>query len=597
MTASSAQAPAERSVAYIEDAGDIEGAADVEAQSYDLFRPERRSEPRSGEGATPATGALVVFVHGRLWRERQPERLVEEGFVRGLTAAGHTVAVVRHRLGAQGRHPAATRDVAAAVAALLDRVDEGGIEVDRVFLAGHSSGAQLALLVALDPQWLARHGRSPDALAGVVSISGIVDLTPDGGLSREEETIYAETFADPAAREAASPADRVAPARPAILLLTAARDVPGYRGAAVAMAERLRAQGGAPVEAFIANGRDHFSILALADPRNDARRHVLPFLALDPRDGEVPDEWRVLATWRNPPFTTEDFHDRFAALVEEFPADDHFLDVANHPFRRRPGAPRRLVVSRYQAIDLMRLLEAMGPERVGEGDWLELRNVRGETTRFDLRRLREAPPRVVVGVDDEPNLFRATDLYHTRRRYTWTQPEAERVDMARPLGAFLYFPGDDIGSLEASDHFGRFALTTDSFRRRREDPWAPLADLPAPLHEMLTDDFACVACHRFRETGGRALHIRAADARAMGGHALPLERYPAIVWKRFVFDQAKVAEEIGATPIAFSPDQARALYELVVAEREARGVESWTHPEREALGVGSRAQRERDRDR
>jgi acetyl esterase/lipase len=578
-TSALAREAVERGVAY------VEHPADPASQSYDLFRPA------SPDGAS---GALVVFVHSRLWRERQPDRLVEDSFVRGLVEAGHAVAVVRHRLGPEGRHPAAVQDAAAAVAALLDRVDAGGIEADRVFLAGHSSGAWAALLLALDPSWLAPYGYAPDALAGVVSISGIVDLTPATGLSDEEEAIYAEAFPGPAARAAASPADRRAPSRPAILLLTAARDVPGYRDAAVRMAEALRAQGGAPVEAFIANGRDHFSILALADPRNDARRHVLPFLAADPREGDLPDSWRVLATWRNPPYTTADFHERFAALVEEHPADDHFLDWLNHPFHVQPGAPRRLVVSRYQAIDLMRLLEAMDPGRVGEGDWLELRNVRGEMARFDLRTLRDDPPRVVIGVDDERNLFRATDLYHTRRRYTWTEPEAERIDMARPLGAFIYFPKAELADLEASDEFGRFALTIDSFRRRRDDPWAALADLPPRLHEMLTGSFACVACHRFREIGGRALHIRAVDAAPMGGHALPLERYPAIVWKRFVFDQARVAEEIGATPIVFTPDEAQALYDLVVHEREARRVEPWTHPERDRDRAGDAAARAGD---
>jgi len=561
----------ERRVRY---AGSGEEATDALDRSYDLHRPEAVAD---GEGG----GALVIFVHGRFWRERQADRFIEDSFVPGLLREGHSVAILRHRLLPEGRHPTAVRDVARGVAAILDRVEEGAFDANRVFLVGHSSGAQLALLLVLDPAWLAAEGKSPSAIAGVVSISGILDLAPDDGLSEEEEAIYAEAFPDRKARLAASPVARAVYTRPAILLLTAARDVPGYRGAALRLADALRASGPAPVEAFVANGRDHLSILALGDPRNDARRHVMAFLESDPRSGRLPEAWRILATWRDPPITSEDFHTRFADLVEDFPADEKFHRIANRPFKSKPGAPRRLVVRRYAAIDLFRLLEAVDPSEIGKGGWLELRNARGEWASFELATLRELSPRVVVGVDGETNLFRAADLYHTTRRYSWVEPEPKRVDMARPLGAFLFFPGDEPTVSSARSHFGRYALTTDSFRLTNRDPLLPLADLPQALHSALTDSIACVACHRFRDVGGRALHIRAADGVPMGGHALPLERYPEIVWKRFVFDQARVAEEVGASPIDFDPEIARALYDLIVREREARGVEPWTNPERD----------------
>ena len=46
---------------------------------------------------------------------------------------------------------------------------------------------------------------------------------------------------------------------------------------------------------------------------------------------------------------------------------------------------------------------------------------------------------VVVGIDEERNLFRLSELYHTLRRTTWNQSEPERWLLARPLGAFLFF--------------------------------------------------------------------------------------------------------------------------------------------------------------
>ena len=538
-------------------------------RSYDLYRSGTR------------TGSLVIFIHSRFWNERQPDRLIGDSFVPGLLEAGHSVAILRHRLVPDGRFPVTVKDAARGVAALLDRVEAGEFDSERIFLAGHSSGAQLALLLALDPSWLRAEGKRPEALAGVVSISGILETQPGAAGSDEEEALYAAAFREVDDRMAASPSSHANPSVASILFLVAARDVPGYRRAATRNAERLRGAGHHAVEVFIANGRDHFSILALDDPRNDARRHLYSYLDSRPRSGHLPEAWRVVSTWRDPPLTTVDFHTRFPELVEEHRADKQFNHILNRPFRTRPGALNRLSVRSYQSIDLIRLLGASDPAEIGHGSWLEIRNARGEWATFNLARLRELSPRLVIGLDGERNLFRVTDLYHTLRRYTWVDPSPERIDMARPLGGFLYFPNEQPEADESNDLVGRYALTSGSFRLLRDDPLAPLEGLPKPLRRTLSVSPGCMGCHQFRGVGGRAFHIRADDGSGIGGHALPLERYPAIVWKRFVFDQAAVAKEVGASAIEFEPTLAKALFDLLVDEKRRRGIEAWTHPDRD----------------
>lgn len=81
-----------------------------------------------------------------------------------------------------------------------------------LFLSGHSCGAHLAALLALDPRYLARHGLGAEDVRGVVAIGGGYDLVryhailADGldgepGLGREKADahlrwIFGDTEAD-----------------------------------------------------------------------------------------------------------------------------------------------------------------------------------------------------------------------------------------------------------------------------------------------------------------------------------------------------------------------------------------------------------------
>jgi acetyl esterase/lipase len=51
-------------------------------------------------------------------------------------------------------------------------IAEGGGRADRVFLLGHSAGAQLAARIATDPAWLTTAGGDPHGICGVAAVSG-----------------------------------------------------------------------------------------------------------------------------------------------------------------------------------------------------------------------------------------------------------------------------------------------------------------------------------------------------------------------------------------------------------------------------------------
>jgi hypothetical protein len=137
------------------------------------------------------------------------------------------------------------------------------------------------------------------------------------------------------------------------------------------------------------------------------------------------------------------------------------------------------------------------------------------------------------------------------------------------LGAFLYFLEPPAKPL-LPPTFAQFSLVEKSFQRSQEDPLARLRDLDPELFAVMTVGNGCIHCHRFRDVGTNAGHLRAVDAEFQGGFALPLEKYPPPVWRRFVFEQEAVARIIGVSPNVVPEPAARRLYELVERERDGR---------------------------
>ncbi|HWP58440.1 MAG TPA: hypothetical protein VNL14_11170 [Candidatus Acidoferrales bacterium] len=154
-------------------------------------------------------------------------------------------------------------------------------------------------------------------------------------------------------------------------------------------------------------------------------------------------------------------------------------------------------------------------------------------------------PVVVVGIDEEKNLFRLGAFSQALREYSW-KPGPQPPLMARPLGAFIYFLKEPPRALWP--HPAQYALTEESFRLVEQDPLAPIRALPGPVYEALTFQNGCVYCHSFRGAGTKSHHILAATGAPHGGFALPLEDYPPDVWKEFIFNQIEVAKKMGVSP-------------------------------------------------
>ena len=88
-----------------------------------------------------------------------------------LAAEGIGAAVTNYRLW-PATHPDHIEDAAAAFAWLHAHASEHGGNPDQVFVLGHSAGAYLAALLAVDGRYLGAHGLALSAIRGAIPVSG-----------------------------------------------------------------------------------------------------------------------------------------------------------------------------------------------------------------------------------------------------------------------------------------------------------------------------------------------------------------------------------------------------------------------------------------
>ena len=92
-----------------------------------------------------------------------PEALKEQGMA---------VVAVNYRLYPKVKAPVYIEDAAAAVAWVINHIEEYGGDKDLVFISGHSAGGYLTSMVGLDPRWLKKHKVDANRIAGLIPFSG-----------------------------------------------------------------------------------------------------------------------------------------------------------------------------------------------------------------------------------------------------------------------------------------------------------------------------------------------------------------------------------------------------------------------------------------
>ncbi|HXC60857.1 MAG TPA: alpha/beta hydrolase [Steroidobacteraceae bacterium] len=204
-------------------------------------------------GARP----LVVFWYGGSW---QSGRKSDYAFVgAALASRGTVVAVPDYRLYPEVRFPEFLRDAAEAVARAQQEAVKLGADPKHTVLGGHSAGAYIAAMLALEPRYLRDAGVDPGTIRGFFALSGPHALDPD-------TAVLKEIFNSRATPEQFQPLARVHPGAPPALLVHGGSDDLVRPDHSERLAAALRANG-VPVELRIESHRGHVdTVLGLSRP-------------------------------------------------------------------------------------------------------------------------------------------------------------------------------------------------------------------------------------------------------------------------------------------------------------------------------------------
>jgi acetyl esterase/lipase len=205
-------------------------------QAFDVYRPDR-----------PGNAPVLVYFYGGNWNSgrRQDYAFIGKTFA----ARGFLTILADYRIMPEYTYPAFIEDGAVAVRVARARASEWGGASGPVYVAGHSAGAYIAVMLGASSRWGARQH-----IAAVVGIAGPYDFYPF------TNPVTVATFGRAADPRSTQPVAVAEAGAPPMLLLQGAADTTVLPRNSGAMARRLRAQGNS-VQEILYPGVGHIEIM------------------------------------------------------------------------------------------------------------------------------------------------------------------------------------------------------------------------------------------------------------------------------------------------------------------------------------------------
>ena len=217
-------------------------------QKLDVYKPVASTGPLP----------VVVIFYGGSWNSGRRQDYAFLGMA--LASRGFVAVIADYRLVPEIRFPVFIEDAAHAVVWAHDNAQNFGGDPSRLFLFGHSAGAYIAAMVALDGQYLKAVGAAPSIIKGVAALSGPYDFLPLDVSSTKA------AFGQAPDLNLTQPVNFVTAAAPPMFLATGSDDTTVRPRNTKALAEKL-SRAGVPVTTRYYAGLSHVGILlALSRP-------------------------------------------------------------------------------------------------------------------------------------------------------------------------------------------------------------------------------------------------------------------------------------------------------------------------------------------
>lgn len=124
----------------------------------------------------PTGAPVVIYFHGGGWNSGDKSDYKFVGAA--LAEQGYVAVLPNYRLYPQVKFPVFMQDAAQAVAWVQAHLHEWGADPQRVYLMGHSAGAHIASLLALNAGYLSAANLDTSSLRGVIGLAGPYDFLP-----------------------------------------------------------------------------------------------------------------------------------------------------------------------------------------------------------------------------------------------------------------------------------------------------------------------------------------------------------------------------------------------------------------------------------
>ncbi len=131
-----------------------------ERQRLDVYEPTKPNNKK----------LTVLFFYGGAWQEGSKDKY--RFVAQALTTKGYQVVVADYRVYPDVLFPGFMSDSAQALAWVANNIDQP------IVLMGHSAGAHIAAMLALDGQYTTQHNIDKKRIVGLVGLSGPYDFLP-----------------------------------------------------------------------------------------------------------------------------------------------------------------------------------------------------------------------------------------------------------------------------------------------------------------------------------------------------------------------------------------------------------------------------------